>query len=135
MKKLEDIPKKEVFTVPEGYFDQLPGVIQARVAAQGRRRELVPVFSWKVAVPALVVVAAAIFWLAAPGEPADAESILASVETHDLVAYLNETDEVSVDDVLESVDFNELDMDEIEGAVYVPDLESGDLENLMNELD
>ena len=36
MKKLEEIPKKEVFKVPEGYFENLPGIIQARVAQQNK---------------------------------------------------------------------------------------------------
>jgi hypothetical protein len=135
MKKLEDISKKEVFTVPDGYFDELPGVIQARVAARGRRREFLPSFSWKVAVPAMVVLAAGIFWVAGPAEPTDAESILASVETHDLVAYLSESDDVSVDEVLESVEFNGNDLEEIESEVYMLDLNDGDHENLINELD
>jgi len=133
MKKLEDIPKKDIFTVPEGYFDKLPGVIQARVAAPGRRWAFLPSFSWKIALPAAM--AAGIFWLANPVRPADAESILASVETPDLVAYLNESEEVSLDDLLESVEFNGRDLDEIESEVYVLDLGEGDIENLMNDLD
>ena len=32
MKKLEDIPKKEIFDVPDGYFEKLPGKIQARIS-------------------------------------------------------------------------------------------------------
>jgi hypothetical protein len=135
MKKLEDISKKEVFTVPDGYFDTLPGVIQARVATQSRRRELLPSFSWKVAVPAVMVLAAGIFWLTGPAEPTDAESILAAVATHDLVAYLNDSDDVSVDEVLESVEFNDNDLEEIESEVYVLELNDGDRENLINELD
>lgn len=135
MKKLEDIPKKEIFTVPEGYFDKLPGVIQARVASPDRRRAFLPSFSWKVALPAAMVVAAGIFWLTNPVASVDAESILASVETYDLIAYLNESEDVSLDDVLESVEFNDRDLDEIENEVYVLDLNDGDIENLMNDLD
>jgi len=135
MKKLEDIPKKEIFTVPEGYFDKLPGVIQARVASPEHRRAFLPSFSWKVALPAAMVVAAGIFWLTNPVEPVNVESILASVETHDLVAYLNDSEDVSLDDVLESVEFNDRDLDEIENEVYVLDLSDGDIENLMNDLD
>ena len=30
--KLEDLPQKEIFDVPEGYFEKLPGTIQARIA-------------------------------------------------------------------------------------------------------
>lgn len=135
MKKLEDIPKKDIFTVPEGYFDKLPGVIQTRVAAPGRQRGFLPALSWKVALPAILVAAAGISWLVGPATPADAEAILASVETHDLVAYLSESEEVSLDEVLESVEFNDHDLEEIESEVYVLDLGDGDIENLMNDLD
>jgi hypothetical protein len=135
MKKLEDIPKQEIFTVPEGYFDALPVVIQTRVTSPSRRREFWPSFSWKVALPAMMVVAAGIFWLTGPAEPVDAESILASVETSDLVAYLNESEDVSLDEVLESIEFNDRDLEEIENEVYVLDLGEGDIENLMNDLD
>jgi hypothetical protein len=42
MKKLEDIPKKTIFEVPEGYFDKLPGVIQSRIAEQNPVKERIP---------------------------------------------------------------------------------------------
>lgn len=135
MKKLEDIPKKQVFTVPEHYFDKLPGVLQSRIEARGARRETFGAYSWKLALPAVIVAVAGVFWLIGPAEPADAESILASVETPDLVAYLNESDDVSIDDVLESVEFNHSDADEIENEVYVLDLNGDEVESLMNELD
>jgi hypothetical protein len=135
MKKLEDIPKKDIFTIPDGYFDKLPGVIQARVATPARRPAFLPALSWKVVLPAAMVVAAGFFWLINPAQPADAESILASVETHDLMAYLNESEDMSLDDVLESVEFTDSDVDEIENEVYVIDLGEGDIDNLMNDLD
>jgi hypothetical protein len=135
MKKLEDIPKKEIFTVPDGYFDKLPGVIQAQVASHSRQHGFLPSFSWKVALPAVIVVAAGIFWFTGPTEPMDAESILATVETPDLVAYLNASEDMSLDEVLESVEFSDSDVDEIEDEVYVLDLGESDIENLMNDLD
>ena len=38
MKKLEDIPKKQNFEVPEGYFEKLPGIIQSRVTQQHKEK-------------------------------------------------------------------------------------------------
>jgi hypothetical protein len=88
-----------------------------------------------VALPAVIVVTAGIFWFTGPTKPVDAESILATVETPDLVAYLNASEDMSLDEVLESVEFSDSDVDEIEDEVYVLDLGESDIENLMNDLD
>ncbi|MFZ6013310.1 MAG: hypothetical protein ACOYXT_23415 [Bacteroidota bacterium] len=136
MKKLEDISKKEVFDVPEGYFDKLPGVIQARIAKENpaRERPMAFHFALKYALPAVVLLTAGIFWFTRTPSSADAESILASVETEALVAYLNES-EITTDEVLETVEFNAVDLDEIEGAVYGIEMEDEELENIMDDLD
>ena len=63
MKKLEDIPKKNVFEVPDGYFDRLPGIIQARVSQE---KPSFVWYSWPVALryalPVLLMMAVGIFW-------------------------------------------------------------------------
>ena len=56
--KLEDIKKKNIYTVPDKYFDQLPTRIQSRVNEQ----KPVSWLSWdwrlsyKLAVPAIAVI-------------------------------------------------------------------------------
>ena len=103
MKNLENIPKKNVFEVPEGYFDRLPGIIQARVAQE--KRESFWVFSFrysvKYALPALaIVIIAFFFWSKPAGQSTD--DLLASVDSASLVAYLEDSD-ISSDDLLESI--------------------------------
>ncbi|MBY0433130.1 MAG: hypothetical protein K2U26_03380 [Cyclobacteriaceae bacterium] len=101
MKKLEDIPKKNVFEVPEGYFDRLPGVIQSRIAEEKKqtRWSVYLGFSLKYALPVLVIGAGIVFYLSRPAA-LSAEELLATVDTQQLVAYLDET-EVNSDELLE----------------------------------
>lgn len=129
MKKLEDIPKKEVFNTPDGYFDSLPTRIQSRIQEKNGGRESRRVFQtgWKLALPAVVLMAMGVFWFTSGDQLNDAESVLASVETTDLVAYLDDS-ELSVEELIEAADFNAEDLDEIEGEVY--DLHQLDLDSI-----
>ena len=52
MKKLEDIPKQNIFEVPDGYFDKLPSVIQARIAKPEPKFWQLPAFRY--AMPLLI---------------------------------------------------------------------------------
>ena len=134
MKKLEEIPKKNVFEVPEGYFDRLPNVIQSRVAA--RKDEPVwPVYlrlSLRYALPAVAIGLALLFYLNRPSIVAT-EDLLANVDTASLVTFLEETD-VSTDDLLENVP---LDQDEAnaveEGTLEEINVDADDVEYLTKE--
>lgn len=135
MKKLEDIPKKNIFEVPEGYFEKLPGIIQSRVAAPDQRS--VPVFSFglRFAVPVLAALAiAAIFWLSNGNAEVNAESILASVQTEDLVAYLTESD-FTTDELLDAVELDADDVSQIEESVFELDINDPDIEHILNEIE
>ena len=136
MKKLDEIPKKEVFKVPDGYFENLPGIIQARVARENPAPKSYPVFSLalKYALPVIAVFAIGLFWYTAKDQPATAESILASIQTEDLVAYLGE-DDLTTDELLDDVVLTDEDATEIEGAVYEFELDDENVEDLMNEID
>jgi hypothetical protein len=129
MKKLEDIPKKQIFSVPEGYFDKLPQTIQARVS---RKTEERPFFiqSLKYALPVIAMAAFGIFWYSQTNtQLQDAESILASVQTEALVAYLDESD-LSTEDILENIEFTTGDVEAIESEVSIfplDDLELNDV--------
>jgi hypothetical protein len=136
MKKLDDIPKKQPFNVPDDYFESLPGKIQARV--QGQTREQVPVFGRVIRYAMAVVVmgAAAFFWFRFPAQSGSdsPEAILASLETADLVAYLNEGD-ITTDELLDDIRLDNEDASEIEGAVFSLELNDPDLNALVNEID
>ena len=123
--KLEDINKKNIYKVPDKYFDQLPTRIQARV---GERK---PVFNlsitWniaiKVAVPAFVVVLLLFYFgIDANYNNMSADDILAQVSTEDLVAYLETTD-ITTEEILDEIDFSTIDIDFYDDQILMEDIE------------
>lgn len=130
MKKLEDIPKKNIFEVPEGYFEKLPGIIQARVVKPEPVR--IWVTSLKYALPVLAIMAFGIFWFSGNSEKSFDEQ-LASIQTEQLIAYLNDAD-LQIDDLSETVGWNEFDLMELENKVYATfEITDDDLDLLLDE--
>ncbi len=133
---LDDIDKKNIYNVPEGYFDELPGIIQSRIT----KKEQKPVFSWsqpvfKLALPAILVLMIAGYF-AFFNEGVDSKSaaeILAEVETEHLIDYLAFS-EMTTEEILEGVDLNDI---ELEFGNPELDLleedELDDLEGLMDD--
>jgi len=111
MKKLDDIPKKNIFEVPEGYFDRLPLKIQARVE-EAQVRHAMPVWNLAVrfALPIVIIGFALVYFL----KPASnqTEVLLASISNENLVSYLDESD-IEESDILEIANFNESDADSL----------------------
>lgn len=138
MKRLDEIPKKMLFKVPEGYFETLPGRIQARVS----KPEPVPAvmgMAWgrlglRYALPVLMIAAAAIFVINL--EPARSpEEVIASLESEQLVAYLQESD-LNIDDLLEAIplDGSEVDMLEVD-ALEDFGFDEANVDELVDEFD
>lgn len=115
MSRLEDIPKKPFFRVPEGFFDKLPSDIQARLETAPRQVRQPLVRYALVYVLPLLIAAAVIFYNIRQAKPV--ESILASVETTDLIQYLEDS-EITTDEMLLEVDLNADELETIESAVY-----------------
>ena len=134
MKKLEDIPKKEVFNVPDGYFDKLPGIIQARVAKPEKERSPKWGFALRYALPTVVLLAVGIVWFNQTHKVVDAEQLLSSIQTEDLVAYLNDSD-ITTDELLAEVEWSDEDAKEIEGNVYDLNLEGESLDDIVSEME
>jgi hypothetical protein len=136
MKKLEDIPKKQIFEVPDGYFEKLPGIIQSRVATERREPSLWSVrsFGLRYALPAVILIAAGIFWFTRPQSDLTTENILASIQTQDLVAYLGEAD-FTTEELIEDADLDTEDALQIEGAVYEFPLDDAALEEIIDDID
>lgn len=111
MIRLDDIPKKSLFEAPDGYFEKLPGRIQARIA----KPEPAPAWgtlALKYALPVLALAAASIFVLTnRPGMTP--EEVIAGVESEQLVAYLAETD-VNTDDLLEATPLDETEVESLQ---------------------
>lgn len=127
MKKLEDIPKNNPFSVPDGYFDKLPGVIQARIAEGAAVKQSRPFFQYalRVALPVAAVVIVAIIYFT-PSATENYNDLLASVDTEQLTAYLEESD-ITTEELLDATELDEESVEAIESEVYFHDI---DLENL-----
>ncbi len=96
--KLEDINKDNIFSVPEGYFDELPAIIQARAletSPKARIHLFTPARNWQTALIAatviLLVVVFAIFNFPKTVVTTP-EDILAQVDVEDIIAYLDFSD-------------------------------------------
>lgn len=114
MKKLEDISKENIFKVPEGYFEKLPGVIQARVAKPEPKVWFVPAFRFALPVVALFIAVSVWFTMR---EGASLEDQLSEIQTEQLLAYLEEGDvSVELDD---EASLNEEDLIGLEEEVYL----------------
>lgn len=134
MKKLEDISKKEFFNVPDGYFDQLPGVIQTRIANARSERPVFVKVAFRYALPALLIGAIAWFWIKPATPSPTAEDLIAEVATEDLIAFINESD-LSTDEILNTVMLDDTDADAIQGSVYELDYTEESLEIILDEID
>jgi hypothetical protein len=135
MKKLEEIPKKDIYDVPEGYFETLPGVVHARVRDSANNKAF-PVFAnaLKYAMAASIIAIAAIFWFRKSPSPESPEAMLARVETADLVAYLNDS-ELTTDELMDDVALLPEHADSIENEVYNFDLIRDNVSDVLDELE
>ena|SRR5258706_357949 len=110
--KLDDIPKKNIFEVPNGYFDQLALKIQGRTEILSPAKS---VSQWsyllRYALP-IVLVAVALVFIFKPKAIRDTEQLLASVPSEHLIAYLYESD-INEQDLLEAINFDEADVDSL----------------------
>lgn len=136
MQKLEKIPKKNIYEVPEGYFDKLPGMIQARIEKKSPRTHFL--FTWgttlKYALPVVFIFIVGLIWFnQSDDKKGDFNSILATIETEDLVAYIGESD-ISTDELLDAALLDMQDAAAIEDEVY-GDVYDEDLDALIEEFD
>lgn len=100
--RLEDFKRENVFTTPEGYFEQLPLRIQTRIVRSGREA-LSPFFQWslRLAVPALALIAGFVVWLNLSSSAYDPENLIASVGNEAIVYYLD-MNGITTDELLET---------------------------------
>ena len=111
--KLDELPKKQVYSVPDDYFKELPSLIQARVV----KPELVktPVIIWSSALRYALPVVALIMMLVYFGtrlsnDDIDVQAMIDDISTEELVKYITDS-EITTDELLSLIDINELDVD------------------------
>ena len=139
MKKKIDIEQlkreKEIFEVPEGYFDSLTSNIQARIkeeAVPEKSRIMVPRLAW--VTPIIIVAIATIFWLYPVGKEANANELLAEVPTEELLAYLDnyEISEEEIVTYMGELDLADMQFDEADTDL-LDDLNMNELEGIMDD--
>ena len=110
--KLEDLPKKQIFSVPEDYFTELPAIIQSRAVQPAKDT---PLFSWpnalRYALPALALVMMLVYFgTRVNNADINVQALIDEVPTEELVAYISNSD-ITTDELLSLIDINELDLD------------------------
>ncbi|MEJ7645755.1 MAG: hypothetical protein WKF87_14265 [Chryseolinea sp.] len=134
MKRLEDIPKKEIFNVPERYFDKLPGIVQTRVGkAETGSRTTAFGYAFRYAAAFSLIGVGVLFWFRPSAQSESPESMLANVETVDLVAYLNESD-LTTEELMDELLLDQSDAAGIEEQVYNLGLDDEHLEEILDEI-
>jgi hypothetical protein len=136
MKKLEDISKRNIFEIPDGYFDQLPLKIQSRVENSKASARSIPSFGIVVryAIPLVVVgvVAGYLLW----PKPASQHDILASVSTENLINFLNESD-ISTEDLLDLAKLDEMEADSLNSLVNanfkIEDVDFNEMQDVLDD--
>lgn len=120
MKKLEDIPKKDIHQVPDGYFDKLPGIIQARLSNETPQRNVFASPVWQYAAIAVIVGFVALGYVfTRNNDPSlTPEELLASIETAELEAYLQDEWLITQMDLAEE-EITSSDAEEIEDLIYL----------------
>ncbi len=135
MKKLEEISKKNIFEVPDGYFDRLPLKIQAKVESAKPSTSSSPSFAlvFRYALPLVLVgIAAYLFW---PKPNQSQDDLLASISTESLISFLNETD-MSTEDLIEFAKLDETEADSLNAIVNSNfKIEDVDLNEMQDVLD
>ncbi len=109
--KLDELQRTQPFRVPDGYFDKLPTIIQARVAQPAKT----PAFAWpaalRIALPVLALaMMLAYFGLKMTSAEVNVQAMIDEVPTEELVSYLAESD-ITTDELLSLIDISELDID------------------------
>lgn len=135
MKRLEDIPKKNIFETPEGYFDELPGIIQSRIAEKSKSTSPFPSFGLvlRYAVPVLAI-AIALFLIFRPSAPlGNPDELLASVSTEELTYYLVESD-FTTDELLDMVDLSDEDINALNDEILYPEFDNELLQEYADDL-
>lgn len=129
MRKLEDIPKKSVFKTPEGYFDQLPAKIQARMNESSRSETPVVGFI-RYALPIAALLVFGIIWFRP--EP-QLEDQLNDIDSDQIAFYLDNTEQADLEEAHDPSDWTTIELNQLEREVY-SNMDYSD-EELLDELD
>ncbi len=135
MKRLEDIPKKNIFETPEGYFEQLPGIIQSRIAEKSSATSSVPSFGLvlRYAMPVFAIAIALFFVFRQNDSLGTPDELLASVSAEELTYYLVESD-FTTDELLDLVDLSDEEISALNDEILYPEFDDELLKEYADDL-
>lgn len=108
MKKLEEIPKKEIFKAPEGFFENLPHQIRQRIDSEPDPNWLYRHKGVVVAFASFILLAVSLItFYSVRNTENGIQNQLSSISQEELVEYL-ENSNLSVVDIAENVNDEEL---------------------------
>ena len=133
--KPEEMEKKNIFKVPDGYFENLPMAIQARIERKKGWWET-PVFisALKYAIPALVILMIAFFTIRQQAGIESPDALIAEVSTQDLIYFLEDSD-ITVEEILNNLNLQEIEfqLSPEDSGILELELDSGDLQEFYEE--
>lgn len=131
--------KKNIYQVPDDYFEKLPQIIQSKAVQPSRTKERGFVYALRYAVPVVLIVMVALITLInRPDNTSGIEGVqgaLSEVSTEDLIQFLSESD-ITVDEILAEVDMSvvEFEFEEEETDLFDSEsITSEELDELLDE--
>ncbi len=141
--KLSEISKENLFEVPEGYFEELQQSIHKRITEESSDTKtilFVPGFNWQTSLIAatLTLIAVVYSTFQQVNVTQDPQQILAEVSVDDILEYIDYSD-LTTSDILAVVNFEENEIDKfIEDDIQLlntDEIESIDIDEFIYEFD
>ncbi len=111
--KLDELPKKQLYSVPDDYFKELPSIIQARAVKpeQAQTPALIWSSALRYALPVIALVMMLVYFgVRINNDDIDVQAMIDEIPTEELISYITES-EITTDELLSLIDLNELDVD------------------------
>lgn len=105
--KLEDLPKRTIYQVPDGYFDKLPTIVMARVASGNTATEskwITPLlYSYRAVFASLLLLIGFVgtFYLSQNQQQNSTVAILPAFSSNDIIEYVSNRAEINSGDLAE----------------------------------
>ena len=141
--KLSGISKENPFEIPEGYFEELQQSIHKRITEESSDTKtilFVPGFNWQTSLiaAALTIIAVVYSTFQQVNVSQDPQQILAEVSVNDILDYIDYSD-LTTSDILAVVNFEENEIDKfIEDDIQLlntNEIESIDIDEFIYEFD
>ncbi len=136
--KLDSFEKKNIYTVPDRYFEELQANIQATVIEKKRFYQLPAVnLGLRLALPAaffLAFIVYAGFFKSEQLPVENFDTMISAVTTEDLMAYLEDS-EISTEEIIDNVSFDDMMLEDEMDILNSDDLDDINLDEMIDDLD